>query len=265
MKSTFPFESTFQLGLNWIQEAGALIMTIFEQPRNIEKKGIIDLVTDADKASESLLLERILHQFPHHSVLSEECGCIAGQSAHQWILDPIDGTTNYSRRLPFFCISMGYQVDHQTQFGIVYAPAIHQLYYAKLGFGAFRNRSQIHTSSTTVLQDAFLTTGFPYTLHSTEQHNNMPLFSYFSSHALAVRRLGSAALDLCYVAEGIFDGYWEISLQPWDFVAGQLLVQEAGGIVSAFSGESLPLAKSSIIASNHAIFPAMKEIIQQLC
>ncbi|MCE5223629.1 inositol monophosphatase [bacterium] len=265
MKQPFIFETTFQFGLEWIKEAGNLIMSVFEHPRNIEKKGVIDLVTDADKASESLLINRILDKFPKHSILSEEAGYTTGSSEHQWIIDPIDGTTNYSRKLPFFCISIGYKVANQTQFGLIYAPAIQQLYYAKHQFGAYRNHQPIQVSKTETIQDAFLTTGFPYTLHSTEEHNNMPLFSYFSSHALAVRRLGSAALDLCYVADGIFDGYWEVSLQPWDFVAGELLVKEAGGKVSSFSGEEVPMSKSSIIASNQPVFLQMKEIIQRLC
>jgi len=265
MKPSFLFETTFQFGLDWIMEAGNLIMSVFEHPRYIEKKGVIDLVTDADKASETLLINRILDQFPNHSILSEETGITKGSAEHQWIIDPIDGTTNYSRKLPFFCISIGYKVASQTQFGLIYAPAIQQLYYAKHQLGAYRNHLPIQVSKTETIQDAFLTTGFPYTLHSTEEHNNMPLFSYFSSHSLAVRRLGSAALDLCYVAEGIFDGYWEVSLQPWDFVAGELLVKEAGGIVSTFSGECVPVTKSSIIASNQALFLQMKEIVQRLC
>jgi myo-inositol-1(or 4)-monophosphatase len=265
MKQPFTFETTFQFGLEWIREAGNLIMNVFEHPRNIEKKGVIDLVTDADKASESLLINRILDRFPKHSILSEEAGITTGSSEHQWIIDPIDGTTNYSRKLPFFCISIGYKVANQTQFGLIYAPAIQQLYYAKHQFGAYRDHQPIQVSKTETIQDAFLTTGFPYTLHSTEEHNNMALFSYFSSHALAVRRLGSAALDLCYVAEGIFDGYWEVSLQPWDFAAGELLVKEAGGVVSTFSGECVPTTRSSIIASNHYLFHPMKEIIQHLC
>lgn len=265
MKSTFQFETTFQFGLDLIENAGKLILDKMYQPRDIEKKGIIDLVTDADKACESFLIHRILDKYPHHTIIAEESGLISGSENHRWVIDPIDGTTNYSRRLPFFCISIGYQVDGQTCFGLIFAPALHQLYYAKYQQGAFRNHTPIYTSKTINLQDAFLTTGFPYTIHSTSEQNNIPLFSYFSSHSLAVRRLGSAALDLCYVAEGIFDGYWEISLQPWDFLAGELLVHEAGGKVTTFQGDPLPLKRSSVIASNKALHDEIKNIIEKKC
>jgi len=265
MKPPFQFETAFQFGLELIENAGKLILEKMHQPRDIEKKGAIDLVTDADKACESYLIQHILDKFPHHGIIAEESGLISGSENHQWVIDPIDGTTNYSRRLPFYCISIGYQADGQTRFGLIYAPALHQLYYAKHQQGAFRNHIPIHASATHKIQDAFLTTGFPYTLHSSEEHNNIPLFSYFSSHALAVRRLGSAALDLCYVAEGIFDGYWEITLQPWDFLAGELLVHEAGGKVTTFQGDPLPVNKSSIIASNVILHEEMKDIISKRC
>jgi myo-inositol-1(or 4)-monophosphatase len=256
--------SIFKKGKLITQECGQLIADLFTQKRTIQKKGIIDLVTDADLLCEKKFIETIKTWFPSHSILSEEQGKVSGDDDHLWIIDPIDGTTNYARNLPYFCISVGYAYRQKPQFGFVYAPLLNQFFEAEKGKGAFLNGELIHVSDHTELSDCFLTTGFPYNIREQKNYDNINLFSHFSKNSLAVRRLGSAAIDLCYVACGIFDGYWELKLHPWDFAAGNLIVSEAGGLVSDFSGNRCPMEDCEILATNTKIHTKMLKDIQNI-
>jgi len=238
-----------------------LLKKIFEKQRTIYKKGEIDLVTDADHLCESFFLKRIKHCFPTHSILSEESGLTLNDEDNLWIIDPIDGTTNYSRRLPIFCISVGFAYKQKLQFGFVFAPVLNQFFEANIGSGAFLNRKRIHVSTQSKLNDCFLTTGFPYNIRTDNCLDNVKLFSHFSKKTLAVRRLGSAAIDLCYVACGIFDGYWEISLHPWDFAGAKVILEEAGGLLTNFKGLPISLKDSDILATNSIVHSAMIENI----
>lgn len=254
----------FNTGKAITYQCGHLIADLFSGQHQIQKKGVIDLVTEADLLCEKLFIDEIKKNFPTHSILSEECGLIAGDNTHLWIIDPIDGTTNYARNLPFFCVSVGFAYQQEIQFGFVYAPLLHSFFCAEKGKGAFLNDDAIHVSDTRELKDSFLTTGFPYNIRESKSFDNMSLFTHFSKNSLAVRRLGSAAIDLCYVANGIFDGYWEINLHPWDFAAGKVILEEAGGIISTFSNQELAIEDSEILATNKKLHSAMLEDIVNL-
>lgn len=245
-------------------ECGMLIKQQFEKSRTIIKKGEIDLVSDADHLCESLFLKRIKQNFPTHSILSEEIGMKLNDGDYMWIVDPIDGTTNYCRRLPFFCISVGFAYKGVPQFGFVFAPLLNQFFEARIGYGALLNHKRIHVSSHTNFNDCFLTTGFPYNIRTEKKGDNINLFSHFSKKTLAVRRLGSAAIDLCYVACGIFDGYWELSLHPWDFAGGKVILEEAGGTITTFQGNPVPIKDSEILATNSKIHAEMIEDIRSI-
>jgi myo-inositol-1(or 4)-monophosphatase len=246
----------YSIGKKLTCECGKLIAGLYTKKHTIQKKGEIDLVTEADLLCEKMFIEGIKKAFPSHSILSEECGSIEGDLDHLWIIDPIDGTTNYARNLPFFCISVGFAYKQNIQFGFVYAPILNSFFEAELGKGAFLNNEPIHVTDHEILRNSFLTTGFPYNIREKNSYDNIGLFSHFSKNSLAVRRLGSAAIDLCYVAMGTFDGYWEIMLHPWDFAAGKVILEEAGGKITDFKGNSLSLQDSEILATNsklHAI------------
>lgn len=240
----------YESGKKITTECGLLIADLFTKRHTIRKKGEIDLVTEADVLCEDTFIKLVHGLFPNHSILSEECGLLARDKDYMWIIDPIDGTTNFARRLPFFCISVGFAVQGKIQFGFVYAPVLNQFFEAEQGHGAFLNGRPIQVSQHSQMGESFLTTGFPYNIRGSQTNDNMGLFSHFSKKTLAVRRLGSAAIDICYVANGIFDGYWEISLHPWDFAGGKIILEEAGGKITDFDDNPLPMEDSQILASN---------------
>jgi myo-inositol-1(or 4)-monophosphatase len=227
----------------------------------VNKKGTIDLVTEVDIECERMFRALIAERFPDHDVLAEEFG---GSDTHssrfRWIFDPLDGTTNYAHGLPIFCSSLGLAIDGRLEVGAVYDPTRRELFTAERGEGAFLNGVALRVSPADALLDALLVTGFPYNVHS---HNAdlVGLFGAFLGQARAVRRLGSAALDLCYVAAGRFEGFWEQFLKPWDVAAGALIVEEAGGRITGMDGDPFEVSAGHIVASNGHVHEAMLQVI----
>lgn len=229
----------------------------------IDKKGAIDLVTEMDVEIERAFRAMIAERFPSHVVLGEEfeaSGDRDTESRYCWVLDPIDGTTNYAHGLPIFCASLALEIDGLAVVGAVYDPNRRELFTAERGHGAWLNGVPLRVSTSSALIDSLLVTGFHYNIHK-DSSELIELFGEFISRARAVRRLGSAALDLCYVAAGRFDGFWEHKLQPWDVAAGALIVQEAGGEVTTVDGAPFGSRIGSVLATNGSIHPAMLDTI----
>ena len=229
----------------------------------VEKKGPIDLVTDVDVSIEAAFRALIAERFPDHAVLGEEMGAAARDTGarYRWLFDPIDGTTNYAHGLPMFCASVALEIDGRSEVAAVYDPSRRDLFTAERGAGAFLNGRPLRASSTQTLIDAMLVTGFPYDVH-TRIDEIVSLFGRFVARSRAVRRLGSAAIDLCYVAAGRMDGFWESSLKPWDVAAGLLLVEEAGGRVTTYDGSTFSTHADHIVASNGHLHDQMLEVIR---
>ncbi len=235
-------------------EAGAKVMQEFFQGefKISNKEGVNNLVTEADHASEKAIFSVIKNDFPDHFILSEEAGEIITDSTYKWIIDPIDGTVNFAHGIPICCVSIGLEQDGEMIMGAVYNPFINEFYFAQRGFGASLNDIKIQVSGETSVDKACLVTGFPYTYLD---HPNGPLevFSRLIRKGVPVRRLGSAAMDLCWVAAGRFDGFYEHKLQAWDSAAGFLIVEEAGGRVSDFTGKQYSPYQPHIVATNAKI------------
>jgi len=227
----------------------------------VSKKGVRDLVTEVDLECERMCRGVIAERFPDHDVLAEELGAdsAAKPSARcRWVFDPLDGTTNYAHGLPIFCASLALQIEGRTEVGAVYDPSRRELFTAERGEGAYLNGQALAVSDTTEAIDALLVTGFPYFY----KQELVDLFAAFLQRARAVRRLGSAALDLCYVAAGRFDGFWEQHLKPWDMAAGALVVEEAGGRLTGMDGSRFDLAAGHVVASNGRVHEAVLSIIR---
>lgn len=225
----------------------------------------IDLVTDADRASEILVVAELQRRFPGHPILAEEEGERAGTGDHRWIVDPLDGTTNFAHGYPFFCVSIGLEVAGRLEVGVVYAPALGETFTAIRGGGARLHMAdgtthRLHVSPVADLSQALLVTGFPYDI---AERGDAPfvLFRRLLLAAQAVRRDGSAALDLCYLAAGRFDGFWEVNLKPWDLAAGTLIAAEAGARFSDFTGAGFTIYGTEIIASNDLLHAPMLSAI----
>ena len=218
------------------REAGAILRAGYNKEHQVNYKGVIDLVTEVDHESEAFLLGEIQGKFPDHHIFAEESGVIVGNDEHIWFIDPIDGTVNYAHHIPIFCVSIAYASQGRMMLGVVYDPMRDELFAAEQGKGAHLNGKSIHTSAATELQRSLLVTGFPYDAWNTSQ-DNFANFVHFAKLTQGVRRLGSAALDLCYVAAGRFDGFWEMTLKPWDIAAGGLIAEEAGARVTSISGD----------------------------
>ena len=230
------------------REAGALLMEYFHQHVKVEYKGEVDLVTVADRKSEALILQRIQARWPQHDVLGEEGARIETGSDYRWYVDPLDGTTNFAHGFPVFCVSLGLEWKDQRIAGVIYDPTRNELFSAEKGSGAYLNGEAIHVSKVANLAESLVATGFP----SHKRHKNPNIFFYhqITLRTHGVRRAGSAALDLASVACGRFDGYWEFNLNPWDTAAGVLIVEEAGGRVTDFSGGPFQLDSRETVASN---------------
>ena len=229
-----------------IQRAGQ------ESGFRVDKKGSIDLVTEVDLACERMCRETIAERFPDHDILAEELGGPSSGGAasrFRWVFDPLDGTTNYAHGLPIYCSSLALEIDGRAEVAAIYDPTRRELFTAERGEGSYLNGRALRVSQTSTLIDSLLVTGFPYSVHE-ESGDLVALFGYFLGRARAVRRLGSAALDLCYVAAGRFEGFWEQHLQPWDVAAGALIVEEAGGEVTGMDGAPFDPAAAHLIASN---------------
>jgi myo-inositol-1(or 4)-monophosphatase len=230
----------------------------------IKKKGTIDLVTEIDLECERMCRSVLADRFPEHDVLAEELGGVStgGASRFRWIFDPLDGTTNYAHGLPIYCSSLGLEIDGQRAVAAIYDPSRKELFTAERGQGAYLNGLALHVSETDALLEGLLVTGFPYDMH-TQGSDLVELFGVFLAKARAVRRLGSAALDLCYVAAGRFDGFWEQHLKPWDVAAGALVAEEAGGRVTGMSGEPFDPASAHLVASNGHLHEQMLTVIRE--
>jgi myo-inositol-1(or 4)-monophosphatase len=240
--------------------AGQILKEGYSQEFAVHHKGRIDLVTDVDHRSEAFLLEKIQRRFPAHTILAEESGRLVGESEACWYIDPLDGTVNFAHGVPVFCVSLGFAKDGLVQLGVVYDPLRDEMFSAERGQGAHLNGRPIRVSQVTELLHSLLATGFAYQEWITEQ--NLPHFGRFSRLTQGVRRLGSAAIDLCYVAAGRLEGYWEISLSPWDLAAGGLIVQEAGGRMTRADGEEDFLhPPTSALAANPQLHAQMLEIL----
>lgn len=245
------------------KEAGRLQLQALGKAHHIEYKGAANIVTEVDKQSEAVIINRIRKEFPCHDTLAEEGSDKKTNSEWLWIIDPLDGTVNYSHGYPLFAVSIALQYKGEVIAGVVFEPNRNELFTAEKGGGAFLNGRRISVSKTAELQNSLLDTGFAYNVHLGEKNNNLNHFSDFLLKAQAVRRDGAAASDLCYVAAGRFDGFWELYLQPWDIAAGQLIITEAGGRVSAFDGSPLDIYGKEIVASNGLVHEQMLKVLCQ--
>jgi myo-inositol-1(or 4)-monophosphatase len=245
------------------REAGALLMDYFHQHIKIEYKGDADLVTAADRASEKLIRERITARWPGHDVLGEEQGLNDQGSDYRWYVDPLDGTTNFAHGYPVFCVSLGLEKREEKRdangakrvAAVIYDPTRDELFSAEQGGGALLNGQPIHVSKTPTLKESLLATGFPS--HKRHKNPNIYFYHQITLRTHGVRRAGSAALDLCNVASGRYDGFWEFNLNPWDTAAGVLIVQEAGGVVTKFDGSPFELNSRETLASNGLLHEVM--------
>lgn len=253
--------------LNFIKQvaldAGAVLVQRLGSAR-ISKKGDIDLVTEADIAAEELIIDRIRSYYPRHGILAEESGeaVTVGDTASEWrwIIDPLDGTTNYAHGYPCFCVSIGVEHNGKLEFGVIYDPMRNELFAAERGQGATLNDRRIRVSDVEELSKAMLVTGFPYNVR--ERPDFAREFVIFTMNAQAVRRDGSAAIDLAYIACGRFDGFWEDGLNPWDMAAGILLIEEAGGRVSNFNDEPLSIYTKKVLATNGLVHQPMLDFLK---
>jgi myo-inositol-1(or 4)-monophosphatase len=241
----------------WARQAGSILRDLYGKRHQIHHKGLVDLVTEADHKSEEYLLSEIRQHYPSHAIITEESGNFEGQVDHCWFIDPLDGTINYAHDVPFFAVSLAYAEHGQLQAGVVYNPMSDECFSAERGQGAWLNDEPIHVSEITDLIQSLLVTGFPYDAHNAI-HNNLDNFNRLTRRSQGVRRFGSAALDLSFIAAGRLDGYWEIKLSPWDLAAGVLIVEEAGGVVTNMEGDpNVMQTPYSVLAANPAIYPLL--------
>jgi len=244
------------------REAGRLLRENVDKRGEIMFKGAVDLVTHFDRKSQEMIFRRLSAAFPGHGFLAEEGLSLPGTSGCRWIIDPIDGTTNFAHTFPIFCVSIALEQKGEVVVGVVYDPMRDELFEAVRGRGAFLNGARVRVSDIPELGKALLATGFPYDVR-TSSFNNVREFNAFIVRAQAVRRCGSAALDLCYVACGRFDGFWELKLKPWDVAAGALIIEEAGGRVSDFEGRTFDPFNQQALASNGRIHEEMRAVLKE--
>ncbi len=262
-----PVSRFFSVAKEAAVEAGKVLKEHLDTDFKVYKKGIVNLVTEVDLKAEEAILERIQGSFPDHRILSEEKGAIegvsgegvSGDAGYCWVIDPLDGTTNYSHRYPIFCVSIALEKDGKSLLGVVYNPVSGEMFTAERAKGAFLNGERIRVSAANTLIESLLCTGFSY--ERDKVRANLDLFNKACMTAQAVRRDGSAALDLCYVACGRFDGFWELTLHPWDVAAGKLIIEEAGGCVTDIRGGLCTHYEPAIIASNGRIHAAIVDLV----
>jgi myo-inositol-1(or 4)-monophosphatase len=240
--------------------AGEILRRGRQKQKTLMLKGRVDLVTQYDLRSEKVIIDHITKTFPHHAILAEERGENHKDSAYRWIIDPLDGTTNFAHGYPSFCVSIGLEVDGDMVLGVVYDPVHDELFHALRGGGAFVNRRRIHVSEQRTLTRSLLSTGFPYDIAESEV-DNLGNFARMYKVAQGIRRGGSAAIDLCYVACGRFDGFWELKLHPWDVAAGMVIILEAGGRVTDFHGRKSTIFDKDVIASNGRIHTQIQKVL----
>lgn len=251
--------------LNDIKEAcllaGSFLRETFGKERVVEHKGVIDIVTDADKKAEDIIITYLKEKHPTFGFLTEERDEVKGEGAYRFIIDPIDGTTNFAHGFPFFCVSIALEKKGEIIMGAVYDPIAKEMFEAELGKGAFLNDKQIFASDNKKLIDSLICTGFPYDV-ATSEINNLENFTRVIKKAQALRRTGSAALDICCVACGRFDGFWEVNLKPWDVAAAYIIATEAGAKVTGFNKKDFGLYNKNIIATNEFIFDEIEELLK---
>jgi myo-inositol-1(or 4)-monophosphatase len=245
------------------KEAGQVVREGFGKTLDIEfKTNESNLVTQIDKASEKRIIDYVKKEFPSHGILAEESGELKNTSEYLWVIDPLDGTTNFAHGLPIFSVSIGVQKNGITLAGVVYDVMRDIVYSAETGSGAYANNKRINISLNDKLQRALLVTGFPYNIAENPE-NAFERFIALTKASRGMRRLGSAAIDFCYVANGVFDGFWEVYLHPWDICAGKLILEEAGGIVTGFKGEAIDIFSNKILATNKNVHDQMVEVINK--
>ncbi len=244
------------------REAGRVLRDRFRTGVAVYHKGEVNLVTEADLVAEELIVSRIKSAFPGHGILAEEGHAARRPGYCVWIIDPLDGTTNYAHGFPVFAVSVALEIDGQPACGAIYNPMLDEMYTARHGDGAFCNGKPVRVSTTDSLDKSLLSTGFPYDVR-TSPHNNLDNFREFALKAQGVRRGGSAALDFCSVACGSFDGFWELGLHPWDCAAGYLIVRESGGRVTDFTGEEGSIYEPRMVASNGRIHAEMLAVLRR--
>ena len=254
------FEKESAVAREAAREAGKVLMRMMGNAHHIVKKGEIDLVTEADLAAENTVLEIVGRNFPRDNLLSEEAGRRDEASQRTWLIDPLDGTTNYAHGFPFFAVSIALVIEREVVLGVVYNPYMDEFFEAAKGEGAYLNGDRLQVSGALLLQDSLLATGFPYDIHERPE-GVVGLLEKMIVRAQGVRRLGSAALDLCYVAAGSLDGFWEEDLKPWDTAAGDVILREAGGRLTNFEGEPYTPYLESVVASNGLIHDEMIRVI----
>ena len=239
-------------------EAGSILLSEFDHPAKISYKGEVDIVTQADRRSEEAIVGRLRTYFPKHTIVAEEGSGQEGDPGYRWIVDPLDGTTNFAHGYPCFAVSIGFEEAGELQAGVIYQPITKELFTASRGDGAYLNEKQIRVSSIDHLSTSLLATGFPSTKRA--RNPNIHYYWNFTLRSHGVRRDGSAALDLASVACGRFDGFWEFGLHPWDTAAGVLLVREAGGVVTSFSGQPYRPGDYETLASNGRIHTELRQV-----
>jgi myo-inositol-1(or 4)-monophosphatase len=252
-----------RVAIDAARDAGRLLRAELRGSRRIAFKGAsTNLVTEMDERAEALIVGRLGQAFPDDTILAEEGGAAPGRSGRRWIVDPLDGTTNYAHGVAIYCVSIALEVDRRIELGVAYDPSLDELHVAERGRGATVNGERLAVSSTATLDESLLTTGFPYNIRETRD-TNLKEYAAFALRCRGVRRLGSAVLDLAWVAAGRLDGFWELRLGPWDVAAGRLLVEEAGGRVTNLEGGALDLDAPAVVASNGRIHDAMLTVLRE--
>jgi len=251
-----------QVAVEIARESGALLADCFQRPLEISYKRKSDLVTEADRRSEALIVERLRRHFPGHGIVAEEGGSQGVDSDYCWYVDPLDGTTNFAHGFPVYCVTLGLAYRGEVFTGVVFDPNRQELYTVERGSGSFLNGQRLHVSKNARVSESLLATGFPP--FATNHDLNIEFYFRFTQLSHGIRRAGSAALDLCSVATGRFDGFWELKLNPWDKAAGTLLVTEAGGRVSGVTGEPFRLLGDDVFASNGLIHDQMVQVFSEV-
>jgi myo-inositol-1(or 4)-monophosphatase len=254
-------ESYLASAVEIAREAGALIAQLSHRPHEIHYKRPSDIVTEVDRRSEELIVERLRSRFPRHAIVSEEGGGQKTDSDYCWYVDPLDGTTNFAHGFPVYCVSLGIAFRNEVIAGVVYDPTRDELFTAERGSGAYLNQQRIHVSKCAHLSESLVATGFPPFMRDHEL--NIQLYYRFTRLTHGVRRAGSAALDLCSVAAGRFEGFWELKLNSWDKAAGSLLVTEAGGRITDLTGGPFELLGREVFASNGLVHEQMMAVFSE--
>lgn len=255
-------EAIKNTALSAVFKGGRILSEMYDSPFRVDRKGRIDLVTEADIASEAAIIDALTRRFPDHAILAEESGATDRTSPYRWVIDPLDGTTNFAHGLPLFSISIAFQAHGETRFGVVFNPVTEELFMAEKGQGATLGGRPISVSTTAAVEESLLVTGFPYNVREVLP-GLLKKFESCIEAAQGVRRLGSAALDLCYLACGRFDGFWEESLKAWDTAAGVLIAEEAGARVSGFGGEAFAPGDPEMLATNGSIHQEMITLLKK--